>query len=111
MRNKTSRYEEVLKNLEDKKNQSSESRKVKDAIPNLLTSITNGIPRGVTITSIANTSGYNIKIEAQAKEYSELGYFIGKIKTSNILYNVTTSESVKQNDIIKLVIEGTLFPE
>ncbi|MCI8345317.1 MAG: hypothetical protein HFJ42_05050 [Clostridia bacterium] len=111
LRNKTSRYEEVLKNLEDKKNQSSESRKVKDAIPNLLTSITNGIPRGVTITSIANTSGYNIKIEAQAKEYSELGYFIGKIKTSNILYNVTTSESVKQNDIIKLVIEGTLFPE
>lgn len=111
LRNKTSRYEEVLKNLEDKKNQSSESRKVKDAIPNLLTSITNGIPRGVTITSIANTSGYNIKIEAQAKEYSELGYFIGKIKTSNILYNVTTSESVKQNDTIKLVVEGTLFPE
>lgn len=111
LQNKTSRYEEVLKNLEDKKNQSSESRKVKDAIPNLLTSITNGIPQGVTITSIANTSGYNIKIEAQAKEYSELGYFIGKIKTSNILYNVTTSESVKQNDTIKLVIEGTLFPE
>lgn len=111
LQNKTSRYEEVLKNLEDKKNQSSEDRKIKDAIPNLLTSITNGIPRGVTITSITNTSGYNIKIEAQAKEYSELGYFIGKLKTSNILYNVTTSESVKQNDTIKLVIEGTLFPE
>lgn len=106
-----SRYEEVLKNIQDYKNESTENKKIKDSIPNLLTSLMYGMPKGVTITSITNTTGYNIKIEAKAREYSELGYLIGKIKTSNILYNVTTSESVKQNDMIRLVIEGSLFPE
>ncbi len=106
-----SRYEEVLKNIQDYKNESTENKKIKDSIPNLLTSLMYGMPKGVTITSITNTSGYSIKIEAKAREYSELGYLIGKIKTSNILYNVTTSESVKQNDMIRLVIEGSLFPE
>lgn len=109
--NHINRYEEVLKNIQDYKSESNENKKIKDSIPNLLTSLMYGMPKGVTITSITNTSGYDIKIEAKAREYSELGYLIGKIKTSNILYNVTTSESVKQNDMIRLVIEGSLFPE
>lgn len=111
LNNKTTRYQEILKNLEDYKNESNESKKIKDSIPNFLTSLMYGMPKGVTITSITNTTGYNIKIEAQAREYSELGYLIGNIKTTNMLYNVTSSESVKQNDIIKIVIEGSLFPE
>lgn len=111
LNNHISRYEEVLRNIQDYKSESNENKKIKDSIPNLLTSLMYGMPKGVTITSITNTSGYNIKIEAKAREYSELGYLIGKIKTSNILYNVTTSESVKQNDMIRLVIEGSLFPE
>lgn len=111
LNNRTTRYEEVLKNLEEYKNESSENRKIKDSIPNFLTSLMFGMPQGVTITSINNTTGYNIKIEAQAKEYSQLGYLIGNIKTSNMLYNVKSSAAVKQNDIIKIVIEGSLFPE
>lgn len=111
LNNRTTRYEEVLKNLEEYKNESSENRKIKDSIPNFLTSLMFGMPQGVTITSINNTTGYNIKIEAQAKEYSQLGYLIGNIKTSNMLYNVKSSSAVKQNDIIKIVIEGSLFPE
>ena len=111
LNNKTNRYTEVLKNLEDYKNESSENRKIKDSIPNFLTSLMFGMPQGVTITSITNTTGYTIRIEAQAKEYSQLGYLIGNIKTSNMLYNVTSSSGVKQNDIIKIIIEGSLFPE
>lgn len=111
LNNKTTKYEEILKNLEDYKNESTENRKIKDSIPNFLTSLMFGMPQGVTITSITNTTGYTIRIEAQAKEYSQLGYLIGNIKTNNILYNVTSSSGVKQNDIIKIVIEGSLFPE
>lgn len=111
LNDKINRYNEILKNLEEYKNVSSENRKNKDSIPNFLTSLMYGMPRGVTITSITNDTGYNIRIDAQAKEYSELGYLIGNIKTNNILYNVTSSNSVKQNDIIKIVIEGSLFPE
>lgn len=108
--NKTTKYEEVLRNLEEYKNQSSENRKIKDSIPNFLTALMT-MPQGVTVTSITNTTGYTIRIEAQSKEYSQLGYLIGNLKTKNILYNVTSSSGVKQNDIIKVVIEGSLFPE
>lgn len=109
--NKTNKYQEVLENLEEYKNESSENRKIKDSIPNFLTSLMFGMPQDATITSITNTTGYTIRIEAEAKEYSSLGYLIGNIKTSNMLYNVTSSSGVKQNDTIKIVIEGTLFPE
>ncbi|MCI8361848.1 MAG: hypothetical protein HFJ41_01625 [Clostridia bacterium] len=108
--NKTTKYEEVLRNLEEYKNESSENRKIKDSIPNFLTALMT-MPQGVTITSITNTTDYTIRIEAQSKEYSQLGYLIGNLKTKNILYNVTSSSGVKQNDIIKVVIEGSLFPE
>lgn len=111
LNNKTTRYEEVLRNLEDYKNESSENKKIKDSIPNFLTSLMFGMPKDVTITSVTNTTGYTIRIEAEAKDYSQLGYLIGNIKTSNILYNVTSSSGVKQDDIIKIIIEGSLFPE
>lgn len=111
LNNKTNKYNEVLQNLEDYKNQSSENKKNKDSIPNFLTSLMFGMPRGVTITSISNTTNDTIRIEAQAKEYSQLGFLIGNIKTSNMLYNVTSSSGVKQNNIIKIVIEGSLFPQ
>lgn len=111
LNNKTNKFNEVLKNLENYKNLSSENRKVKDSIPNFLTSLMFGMPQEVTITSITNRTGYTIRIEAQAKDYSQLAYLIGNIKTSNTLYNVTSSSGVKQNDIIKIVIEGNLFPE
>lgn len=111
LNNKTTRYEEVLRNLEDYKNASSENKKIKDSIPNFLTSLMFGMPKDVTITSVTNTTGYTIRIEAEAKDYSQLGYLIGNIKTSNILYNVTSSSGVKQDDIIKIIIEGSLFPE
>lgn len=111
LNDKTTRYDEVLRNLEDYKNASSENRKIKDSIPNFLTSLMFGMPQGVTITSITNTTGYTIRIEAQAKDYSQLGYLIGNIKTSSILYNVTSSSGVKQDDTIKIIIEGSLFPE
>lgn len=108
--NKTTKYEEVLRNLEEYKNESNENRKIKDSIPNFLTALMT-MPQGVTVTSITNTTGYTIRIEAQSKDYSQLGYLIGNLKTKNILYNVTSSSGVKQNDIIKVVIEGSLFPE
>lgn len=106
---KTSEYEQILNNLEQNKSEYNENRKIKDSIPNFLTSLMFGMPQGVTITSITNTSGYTIRIEAEAAEYSQLGYLIGNIKTTNILYDVTSSAGVKQNDTIKIVIEGKLF--
>ncbi len=110
LNNKTTKYEEVLRNLEEYKNETTENRKIKDSIPNFLTALMT-MPQGVTITSITNTTGYIIRIEAQSRDYSQLGYLIGNLKTKNILYNVTSSSGVKQNDIIKVVIEGSLFPE
>lgn len=111
LNSRTTRIEEILKNLQEYKDESNENRKIKDTIPNFLTSLMSEMPQDVTITSISNTTAYTIRIEAQSKDYSQLGYLIGKLKTKNILYNVTSSSGVKQNDIIRIVIEGSLFPE
>ena len=69
------------------------------------------LPKGVSIKSVTNTTGYTIRIVAQAKLYSQLAYLIASIKTTDLLSNVTSSSGVKNGDAVTVVIEGSLFPE
>ena len=66
------------------------------------------IPEGVQLTSIQNTSGRNIKIEAKAADYDQLGYFLSKIKLESILKEVSSSNNQKTNGYISITIEGEL---
>ena len=68
------------------------------------------IPKGVQITSIQNTSGDNIVINAQSATYEQLGYLKSKIKEEGILLNVVSDSGQKegQTGLIKTVIEGEL---
>ena len=109
--NKTSKYKELLDGIKDYKNENSENRKVKNSIPNFLTSLMYALPKGVSIKSVTNTTGYTIRIVAQAKLYSQLAYLIASIKTTDLLSNVTSSSGVKNGDAVTVVIEGSLFPE
>ena len=65
---------------------------------------------GVTITSIENTTGTHMVINAQAERYELLGYFKGKIIADGILSpsTVISTSGVKQDNLIKIVIEGDL---
>lgn len=108
---KTSKYQDMKKNLEEFNNQISENTKSKNVIPVLLTELMSAIPKeGVTITSIENTSGTHIVINAQSEKYELLGFFKGKIIADGILSpsTVVSTSGVKQDNLIKIVIEGDL---
>src|SRR5699024_4852553 len=84
---------------------------LKGSIPNLLVGIMSVIPENVQVTDIENTSGNesrHIVIKAQSKYYDELGYFKAKLKEDGILNNIVSTQGEKQDDFVKIVIEGEL---
>lgn len=110
LNNKATDYETMTENLKNYSNEVQNKLKTKNVIPLLLTRIMNVIPKGVTITSIENTTGSHIVINAQAKEYDLLGFFKGSLIVEGILSpsTVISTSGVKQDGIIKIVIEGDL---
>lgn len=110
LRNNTSKYKSMVQRLEDLTSKTQEKSRRKNAIPTLLNQIMYVIPKGVQITSIQNTSGDTIVINAQSYNYEQLGYFKSKIKEDDILLNVVSDSGQRegQTGLIKTVIEGSL---
>lgn len=108
--NKTSNYEKMIENLKNYSDAVAEKNKTKNVIPTLLSEIMYVIPQGVTITSIENTTGNHIVINAQSTKYELLGYLKGKIITDGILNpsTVISTSGIKQNDLVMIAIEGDL---
>lgn len=110
LNNKASDYQRIVNNLKNYSNEVSENLRTKNVIPLLLTRIMNVIPKGVTITSIENTTDSHIVINAQSESYDLLGFFKGSLIVDGILSpsTVTSTSGVKQDNLIKIVIEGDL---
>ncbi len=112
--NQASEYKRLIDALNRKSSEKTEEsnpyRRIikKDAIPNLLTRIMTKIPQKVRITSIENTEEEHIVIQAEAAQYEQLGFFKGLITTERILINVKSTSGVKENEIVKVTIEGDL---
>lgn len=108
IKSKTNDYATRIKNLQEINDKLSERNKTKKAIPNLLSALMTGIPEGVQITSIQNTSNNHIEIIAQTTQYEQLGFFKAKIQNDNILTNVVSTAGQKDNNVITVKIEGDL---
>ena len=108
LNSKTTQYETMIADLEAVNQKISDINASKNLIPNLLNQIMNVVDRTVQITSIENTTGKHIKIVAQSPTYQGLGYFKTKLKTQNILQNVTSGSSIKQSGQVIVTIEGDL---
>lgn len=110
IKSKTNNYEQMSNNLKNINEQAAEKSKNKKVIPNLLSEIQFAIPQGVQITSIENTSGRHIVINAQSTKYEQLGYFKAVLRLQGILEpdTIVSSPGEKQNDLVKVVIEGDL---
>jgi hypothetical protein len=110
LRANTTKYKNMTEKLEELASKAQEKSKRKNAIPTLLNQIMYIIPKGVQITSIENTSGDTIVINAQSSTYEQLGYLKSKIKEDEILLNVVSDSGQKegQTGLIKTVIEGEL---
>lgn len=108
VKNLTNNYDKLKQNLIDLNEKLAERFRSKNAIPNLLNKVMFAIPNGVQITSIENTTDKHIVITAQSEKYEQLGLFIGTIKQSTILTNVTSDSGIKQDSLVKVTIEGDL---
>ncbi len=109
LNNKTANYQTMTDNLKSYSDEVQSQLRTKNVIPLLLTRIMNVIPKGVTLTSIENT-GSHIVINAQSENYDLLGFFKGSLIVDGILSpsTVVSNSGVKQNGIVKVVIEGDL---
>ncbi len=107
---KTNEYAQSTENLRNIRAQIDENNKSKKVIPILLTQIQSAMPQGVQITSIENTTGNHIIINAQSSKYEQLGYFKAILKTQGILApdSIISSAGEKSGDIVRIVIEGDL---
>ena len=110
LNNKTSDYQSMIENLKTYSDAAAEKNKTKNVIPTLLSELMYIIPKGVTITSIENTTENHIVISAQSPKYELLGYLKGKIITDGILSpsTVVSTSGTKQSDMVMIVIEGDL---
>ena len=105
---RTNDYTEMIQNLQDLNDRLTDASKTRDAIPNLLNSIMYVIPENVQITSIKNSTGTHIVIEAQSNKYEQLGMFKAKLDTEMILTNVISTSGQQTDNVIKVTIEGDL---
>lgn len=101
-------YNSLIEQIDRQNEKISEINAKKNAIPNLLNKIMFSIPQEVQLLSITNVSGKTIQIEAQAKKYEQLGYFIASIKNEGILLDVTSTSGNKNDELIKVTIKGNL---
>lgn len=110
LRNNANKYNSMKERLESLTSETQDRNKRKNSIPTLLNQIMYIIPRGVQITSIENTTGADIVINAQSATYEQLGYLKSKIKEDGILLDVQSDSGQKegQTGLIRTVIEGKL---
>ena len=108
MNNKITEYTSMVQNLEQANNRITDQNKTRNVIPNLLNQIMSIVPENVQLTSIENTSGTHIVINAQSNKYEQLGYLKAKIKTDVILANVISTAGQKDNNVVTVKIEGDL---
>lgn len=106
--NKTNEYTTKIDNLKEINRRLEENNRTKKAIPILLNKLMYIMPDGVQIVSIQNTTGNHIEIQAQSKEYAQLGYLTTNIRISSVLTNVISTSGQKDNNIITIKIEGDL---
>ena len=105
---RTNDYTEMIQNLQDLNDRITDASKTRDAIPNLLNEIMYIVPENVQITSIKNTTGTHIVIQAQSNKYEQLGMFKAKLDTEMYLTNVISTSGQQTNNVIKVTIEGDL---
>lgn len=108
IKSRTNEYTQMIKNLEEINDKITDRNKTRNAVPDLLNQLMYIIPNDVQITSIENTSGTHIVINAKSDKYEQLGYFKAKIKSDVILTNVVSTAGEKDGNVVNVKIEGEL---
>lgn len=108
IKSRTNEYTTMIKNLEEANDKITDRNKTRNSVPNLLNQIMSIVPESVQITSIENSTGTHVVINAQSNKYEQLGYLKAKIKSDVILTNVISTAGQKDNNVVTVKIEGDL---
>ena len=108
IKSRTNEYTTMIKNLEEANDKITDRNKTRNSIPNLLNQIMSIVTESVQITSIENSTGTHVVINAQSNKYEQLGYLKAKIKSDVILTNVISTAGQKDNNVVTVKIEGDL---
>lgn len=99
------RYTNMKANLEELLNKVT-TRTISFDIPNFMSKLMFVMPEDVKVTSITVRDG-KVAMSAESGQYSQLGYFVSRLKLDNVLSNVDMSvESMSGN--IKIKISGEM---
>lgn len=101
-------YERLITQIENINDANSEDKRYRNTIPNLLNNIMAVIPKGVQLTSIENTSGTHIVIQAKTTRSEQMSYFKTKLKVEAILKDVVSDTGTMQGGTLSVTIEGEL---
>ena len=104
----TDEYTELITGVKKTKDKISDMNASKNLIPNLLNQIMSAVDETVQIVSIENTTDKHIVIKAKSTSLPGFGYFKTRLKTKNILQNVTSDGGVEEDGFIIVTIEGDL---
>ena len=105
---KTNRYKTLIGNIENINNENSEDKRYRKTIPTLLNNIMTVIPKNVQLSSIENTSGTHVVINAKSAQYEQIAFFKTKLKTESILKNVVSDTGRMEGGYLSVTIEGEL---
>ena len=107
---KTSEYTTLATNLQKVSDDVNTKNEYKNSITTLLSEIMYVIPKEVVLTSIENPSAKKVIINAQSSKYEQLAYFKALLKSKAVLNpdTVVSTEATKEENTVKIVIEGEL---
>lgn len=83
-------YQSLIKSIQNLNNTSSEDKRYRNTIPNLLNHIMVVIPKGVQLISVENPSDAHVIITAKAYETPQIAYFKTQLKEDGILKEVVS---------------------
>lgn len=106
---KANGYQEKIDRINSMNEAITERYKTKNAIPTLLSGIMYIMPQNAQLVSIENVNTNHIIIKIQSDKYGPLGYFAAELRNRGILTNITSDQGIRENDMIKVTIEGDLL--
>lgn len=78
-------------------------------VPRLMDDIAMLIPDKVTVTKITISSSNQVRINAQCQDSAELGFFISRLKTEEVMDNIMTSIESEDSSMKKITIVGEIL--
>ena len=120
IKTRTAEYSTMIKNLEELRKKTNEKYELRNAVPNLLNRLMSIIPTNVQLTSVetklteknigesTTKKVYHAIIKAQAPKYEQLGMLKAQMILDNVLLDVKSDTSTKQDGLVKVTIEGDL---